>query len=948
MLGMHNILRRRCNKSIKPTFSSELMNKFLKRSLAACVTFFLAVTVSYGQTSISGKVTDSASGETLAGVNIVVKGRVIGTITDTDGNYSLKVNDSPPLTLSFSFVGYKTVEVDVTDANMSALDVKLEEQTTLGQEVVISASRVEESILKSPVTVEKVDLLAIQQTPAAEFYDALASVKGVQFTSSSLNFPQINTRGFATIANVRFVQLVDGMDTQAPLLNFPTGNIVGLSELDAESMELLPGTASALYGPNAFNGVLIMRSKSPFEFQGLSAQAKMGITTSDAQGESYPFYNVGLRYAKAFNNKFAFKINFAVLDAEDWRGNDYATDVNRPESPVSLVGQPNFDGVNLYGDETRIAFTVPVPSISPFDLRRTGWKEEDLIDNYDARSIKGDIALHYRLTDDLELLTNYRYGGGSSVYQGSQKYALRNFTQQFFKLELKSDNFFVRAYMTATDAGDSYNMAALGGLVNERISPTASQWAPTYGQNFVLAKQGYFTAFGVPAGDDAAAHAWARSQADASRPAVGSQEFKDLVESVRNDYFQRTPAGAKFIDNSRLYHGEFNYNFADKIDFAEIQVGGNFRRYSLFSDGTIFNEAPDDGVNFERIDIDEFGFYTQISKTFAEALKLTGSLRYDKNQNFDGRVTPRVSAVYTFSETHNVRASFQTGFRNPDTQAQYIYFPVGTNTLLGSSKDNAERYGIHEGGAWTRASYEAFLASGGTLASDGTPTGGNSSLLVTDYVEYVKPEQLKSFEVGYKGIFANQFLVDLNGYYTMYTNFIGGDDVASKAPTTHEGGTIPAGTIFSPYRNLPEDVTSMGIGVGLTYNFLKGYQITASYNYATFDNPEIPGSTYRAGFNTPENKFQVGVGNRKLTKNLGFNVSYRYQEAFLWQSDFGDWTVPEFGVIDAQVSYKIPSIKTVLKLGGSNIGGGDYRTNLGGPFVGSQYYISLTFDQFSN
>ena len=924
------------------------MKKFYKGSLAACLTILLSLSVAYAQTNISGKVSDSATGESLAGVNIVVKGRVVGTITDTDGNFSLKVNDAPPMTLVFSFVGYRSLEMDITDASTSGLDIKLEEQTTLGQEVVISASRVEESILKSPVTVEKVDLLAIQQTPAPEFYDALAQVKGVQFTSSSLNFPQINTRGFATIANVRFVQLVDGMDTQAPLLNFPTGNIVGLSELDAESMELLPGTASALYGPNAFNGVLIMKSKSPFEYQGLSAQVKSGITTSDAQGESFPFYNFGLRYAKAFNNKIAFKINFSIMDAEDWRSNDYTTDVNRPESTVSLVDQPNFDGVNTYGDESRIAFTVPVPSISPFDLRRTGWKEEDLVDNYDARSMKGDVAIHYRLTDDLELLVNYRYGGGSSVYQGSQKYALRNFTQQFGKIELKASNFFIRGYVTATDAGDSYNMAALGGLVNERISPTAAQWAPTYGQNFVLAMQGYFTAQGVPAGDEAAAHAWARSRADATRPAVGSAEFQTLVESVRNDYFQRDPAGAKFIDNSRLYHGEFNYNFADKIEFAEIQVGGNFRRYSLFSDGTIFNEAPDDGVNFERINIDEFGFYTQISKTLMDALKLTGSLRFDKNQNFEGRITPRVSAVYTFNESHNIRASFQTGFRNPDTQAQFIYFPVGTNTLLGSAKANAERYGVHEGGAWTRASYEAFLASGGTLNADGTTNGGNPALLIEDYVEYVKPERLVSYEIGYKGIFNNIFMVDLNGYYTAYNDFIGGDDVAAKRATTHQGETVPAGTIFSPYRNIPGEVTSYGIGLGLTYNFLKGYQLTANYNYATFESPKIENSTYRAGFNTPENKFQVGVGNRKLTRNLGFNVNFRYQDAFLWQSDFGDWTVPAYGVVDAQISYKIPSIKTTLKAGGSNIAGSDYRTNLGGPFVGSQYYLSLTFDQFFN
>lgn len=890
-------------------------------------------TVAWAQTSISGKVTDALSGEPLAGVNIVVKGRVVGTITGANGEFSLKVNDAPPLTISLSFIGYRSQEIEITDANTSGLDIKLEEALVLGQEVVVSASRVEESILQSPVTVEKVDLLAIQQTPAAEFYESLATVKGVQMTSSSLNFPAINTRGFATIANTRFVQLIDGMDCSAPLLNFPTANIVGFGELDMESMELVPGAASALYGPNAFNGILIMRSKSPFEFQGLSAQFKAGVTTSDAQGEAYPMYNFGIRYAKAFNNKFAFKVNFSLLDATDWVGNDYVTDVNRPESAVNLSGSKDFDGLNLYGDE----INLPLP-LAVGDVHRTGWKEEDLLDNSDAKSIKADIALHYRLNDKMELIGNYRYGGGSSVYQGSQKYALRDFTQQFYKLELKGSNFFVRGYMTATDAGDSYNMAALGTILNERISPSQASWAPDY----ILAYQGAFIGMGVPAGN----HDAARAFADRTRPAVGSPEFKELVESVRNDYFQRDPAGAKFIDNSRLYHGEFNYNFADMIDIFELQIGGNFRQYSLFSDGTIFNEDPEEGTNFERITINEYGFYGQVSKTLAEALKLTASLRYDKNENFEGQVTPRVSAVYTFNESHNIRASFQTGFRNPDTQAQFIYFDLGTNTLLGSAKANAERYGLHEGGAWTKASYDDFRANGGTIDADGNVLTGDASRLQTANIPYVGPEQLKSIELGYKGLFQNNFLIDLNGYYSIYNDFIGGSDYVINHSTSHQGKPVAAGKVYSPYTNFPEEVTSFGIGVGLTYNFSKGYQLTGTYNYATFDDDANDNSEFRAGFNTPENKYTLGIGNRKLTKNLGFNVTYRWQDEFLWQSDFGSAMIPEFGVLDAQVSYKVSSIKTMVKLGGSNLLGGDYRTNFGGPFVGQQYYISLTFDEF--
>lgn len=916
------------------------MEKFYKRSMGLTLSMLLAATLAFAQTSISGSVKDKATGDGLAGVNIVVKGTVLGTITNARGEFKLSVNQAPPITLTCSFIGFGTQEIQITDANTSGLEISMEESTLLGQEIVVSASRVEESIIRSPVTIEKVDLIAIQQSTAPDFFDALTNVKGVQANSGSLNFTQINTRGFATIANVRFVQLVDGMDTSAPLLNFPTGNIVAMSELDAESMELLPGAASALYGPNAFNGILLMKSKSPFEYQGLSAMFKAGITTSDAQGENFPLYNFGFRYAKAFNNKFAFKVNFSMLDATDWKSNDYMTDRLNPASTINLSGRPNFDGLNLYGDET----PIPVPiggTFGTLDLRRTGFREEDILDNSDATSMKYDIGLHYRITDNLELLYNYRFGGGSSIYQGTEKYALRDFTQQFHKLELKGDNFFVRGYMTETKDGDSWNMTAQGGFMNEYYSGTVAKWAPEYAQRYVLSMQGYIP--GVPAGNPEAAHAAARAHADRDRPAVGTQAYADLVNAVRGNLFQRTPPGSSFVDNSRLYHGEFSYNFK-QIEFIDLLVGGNYRQYDLFSEGTVFNEDPDGDNKFERVKISEFGFYGQAAKTLGESLKITASMRYDKNENFDGQVTPRVSAVYTFSETHNIRASFQTGFRNPDTQAQFIYFPSSGGTLLGSTEANASRYGVHNGGAWTQASYNAFRASGGSLNADGTTNGGNASLLVTSDIPYVQPEQLKSFEIGYKGLFSQTVLIDFNAYYTNYTDFIGGEIVAVKQATAHRGATVNAGSLYSPYTNKKDDVQSYGMGLGLTYNLPKGFSLNASYSYATFETDQT--GDFRSGFNTPENKYTIGFGNRKVAKNLGFNLNYRWQDEYLWESSFGRWDVPEFGVLDAQVNYKIPSIKTIVKLGGTNLFGSDYRTNFGAPFVGQQMYISLTFDEF--
>lgn len=943
------------------------MKKFYTWSLLSALLLVASSASVWAQsTTVSGSIKDAA-GTPIPGVNIVVKGSVAGTISDVQGNYSLTVKQAPPFTLSFSFVGYQSQELEVTEG-ATKLDVTMTEGTLLGDEVVVSGSRYPESYMKSGVTIEKMDILEIKAAPTPDYYDGLANMKGVQASSGSLNFTAVNTRSFATIANVRFVQWVDGMDTSAPLLNFPTGNIIGIGELDAESMELIPGASSALYGPNAFNGILIMKSKSPFEYQGLSAQVKYGITKQSGI-ENNPLTQYSIRYAKAFNNKFAFKVNATIMQAKDWLGNDYKTDRVLPESTIDRSGSSdpttranNFDGLNLYGDETQINLQSVMPSLGI--ITRTGFREEDLVDAREAKSLKFDGALHYKITDKVEALINYRFGGGSSIYQGTEKYALRDFTQEFIKLEVKGDNFFLRGYQTATDAGKSYNLSALGGFMNETVSPSQTNWVPDY----LLAMQGYWSdpLYTGPkiAGDPNSARAYA----DRNRPTPGTQQFTNLVNLVKSNYFQKTPTGswtgpapyntlprtaqggASFYDNSKLYHIEGNYQFRDMIKWADVQIGGNWRQYNLFSNGTIFNEAPNDGINFERIKINEFGMYGVLAKSFSK-LRATASIRYDKNENFNGQVTPRLMLVYELNETSNFRASYQTGFRNPDTQAQFIYFPSSGGTLLGSAKTNAERYGVHEGGAYTQASYNNFVTStptyvGGSLDPvTGAPIGGDPSKLQTANVAYVQPEKLWSAEIGYKGLFLdNKLLVDLNGFYTSYEGFIGGQIVVSKNATSHQGTAVRAGTLYTPYVNSSREVTSFGAGLGFTYKLPRDFELNGNYNYANYTAQEDV--DFRAGFNTPKNRGSIGISNRKIFENFGASVNFRYQTGFLWESSYGMWNVPEFGVVDAQVSYTLKSIKSVIKLGGTNIGGGDYRTNLGSPYVGQQYYISITFDEF--
>lgn len=937
----------------------------------------------YAQTTVTGTVTD-ASKEPLIGANVVLKGTTSGTTTDFDGNFNLVITEKPPFTLVVSYIGYTSKEVQVT-GSAAGLSIVLEDEFSILNEVVVSASRVEEKILESPVTIEKLDLQAIKTSASPDYYDQLSKLKGVTTASGSMTFNAINTRGFGGIANTRFVQLVDGIDNSAPLLNFPLGNLVGLPDSDVRNVELVPGAASALYGPNAFNGIMLMTSKNPFDYQGLNVSGKIGFTKATNDG-AHPMYSADIRYAKAWE-KFGFKVTGGYFGATDWLANDYRTDVVTRENYFGNE-PPNFNGVNTYGDETQIVVPVSrtgpllvnsalatgladqffdgdvsaanafilenVPKIGTIDLRRTGLTEEALLDNRNATSIKGSASIYYRPVKDIEISYAFRIGSGNSVYQGTERYALRNFLSYSNKIEATGKNFMLRSYMTQTKAGDSYNMTALGAFTNEGlVGGSAAKWVPTYLGNYVgtilassLVLNRDVTQLGR--GIFSVAHDEGRAAADALAPAVGSPEFNQVLETVRSGLFQR--GGAGFIDNSRLWHTEGTYDFTSLLkDKIGILIGGNHRQYSLFTDGTIFNEDPEGTGTNSRIKINEYGAFMQATKKFFEdRWRLSASIRYDKNENFDGQWSPRVASVVSLGKKreHNLRASWQTGFRNPDTQAQFIYFPA-SSILLGGTRKNAERYGLYEGGAYTRPSFDAFFQS--VLAGQANP-----ELLQTINLNYIQPEKLSSVEIGYKSVVKGLF-IDWNAYFNWYKDFIGQTSVVSKEGTSHKGVALPGvaqilnGTAtslptFRPYYNISQRVVSWGSGLGLGYKIKKGYTFRGNYTYMDYKAED--GTPLDAvGFNSPNHMFNVGVSNNNINNsNVGFDISYRWQGEMFWVSSFGEGTIKAFGTMDAAFTYNVSKWNTMFKAGATNILGPTYRTNIGGPFIGRQFFVGFAYD----
>lgn len=959
------------------------MKKHITRLLL--LTFFCVVGLSkmYAQepTIVSGTVTDTETKEPLIGVNILVKGTVQGTVTDVSGKFSLKITRALPVTLAVSIIGYQSKEVEITSAN-SSMAITLDAQVMLGQEVVVSASRVEESVLQSPVSVEKMDIRAIRETPQASFYDALQNMKGIDMNTQSLTFRSVNMRGFNANGNVRTVQLIDGMDNQAPGLNFPVGNIVGISELDLESVEVLPGASSALYGPNAINGIILMNSKNPFQYQGLSANVRTGVMSEKSRSTpNTGFIDASVRFAKSFNDKVAFKLNASYLQANDWQANDARDQglVNGSSlSTGTRLSNLGYNGVNLYGDETNVNLLnslrpslIGNPSvvgiarasgrtpeqiladvIPNVNISRIGYEERSLAD-YTTKSLKLNAALHARLSDKVELIVQGNYGNGTSVYTGADRYSLRNFYLYQGKVELKGSNFFVRAYTTGENSGESYAAGTLGAGINEGWKPSQT-WFPQYFQTYAGAAlgtfglgfqtalaggqnpaQAYQTALAAVQGGTAGFHNAARAAADQGRVLPGTAEFDRIANEVKSraipgDLTTPGRVGAKFLDKTALYHFEGMYNFSNQVKFAEIIVGGSYRVYTLNSEGTLF--ARDE--NNKEFNINEFGFYGQIAKKFAgDKLKVTASTRYDKNQNFQGQVTPRLSAVLTVAQTHNFRASIQTGFRIPTTQDQYIDLATPNARLIGGLPLFRDRYKLNEPDVFTLSSLLA-----------GRPERYQP--------KEFRPERVISYEIGYKGLISNKLMVDAYYYYNTYKNFNAGR-VVVKNPAQGISGA----NVFSMPEYADIDVNAQGAALGLDYAFGKGWTagVNTAYN-ELLSEQALKDIGVQPSFNTPKWRYNITVANRNIVKNVGFGLTYRWQDAFVWQSSFVNASlstlqqsvIPSYATLDAQVTYKVSSLKTVVKVGGTNLLNKAYTTAWGNPTVGAMYYVSLTFDQFMN
>jgi outer membrane receptor protein involved in Fe transport len=964
---------------------------YMRRSrygLFAMGTLMCISAVAQQSTTVTGSVKNSKTKEAVSAVSISIKGGTAGTFTDDKGNFRFSTVQKTPFTIVISSVGYTTKEVAVT-GNNQVINAELDVSFTLGEEVVVAASRVPERILESPVSIERISNAAIRNAPAVNYYDMLTNLKGVDAVAASLTFRSIGTRGFNVSGNARLNQIMDGMDNQAPGLNFAVGSIIGLTELDVDNVELLPGASSALYGSGGMNGTVLINSKNPFKYQGLSFQIKMGLKDIDGyQRPTSKFYDWSVRFADKISDKFSYKIGAQYIQAQDWMANqdDNFSRAGNVVKPGTRVTDPNYDGVNVYGDETTQNMTnvfgsvfaatgLPAPVLAGSNaflaafpaatlaeysanflvpnlgapttaaltaqginvllygqgrnffnnqfVSRTGYAEKDVI-SPETYNFKLTGGLYYKLTEKIEASFTANWGTGNSVYTGSDRYSLKELMMGQYKLELRSKNWFLKAYTTHENAGGSFNATITTRLFNEAWKPSAT-WYVQYMATYAGSR--------AAGADELLSHSNARAAADQGRP-TGFIGNTPLFKAVASKPISQ--GGGLFLDQSRLNVFEGQYNLSDDLKLTEkgtdVLIGASSKQYVLNSQGTLFADTAG------NIKINEVGAYIQISQKFLDdKLKLTVSGRYDKNSGFQGRFTPRASAVVKLAKDHNLRFSYQQAYRFPTTQNQWINLTVGGGTkLIGGLPQLKTFYNFSGNPTYTPESVGQYRAT------------GNATLLQQQQYGDFKPESSQSFEVGYKGLIANKLLIDVYAYWATYKDFLSTVNAYQARVASSGPGALlsdASSFIYTVSVNTPGNVKTSGWGASVEYLLPKNFSVSGNLYHDQIG--ALPGG-FISYFNTPKYRTNIALNNSGFGKDnrFGFTVQYRWANSFYYEGTFASGMLPWVRTVDAAVTYKLPSTKSIIKVGGTNILNKYYRTAFGSPQFGALYYISFGYNVF--
>jgi iron complex outermembrane receptor protein len=382
----------------------------------------------YAQTGgeIKGAAIDQVTGKPLLGTTVSVQGTKLGATTNSKGQYSIKGVPAGTYTLAATFIGYEklTVQVTVRDGESTTQDLSMMTGAVkLEDLIVVSTSRKAEKITESPATIQAIRGQELLQMPIIG--QALMNARGVDIVRSGVDGIGFNARGFNSAFNTKILAMNDGRFSTLPGNGLAIGNLNTNIKEDIEQIELILGPSSALYGPNAHNGIVNTISRDPRTSQGTTFALNYGTQN---------FFSVRARHAGVVGN-FAFKATFEYNTARDFEFID---------SVYNIAAA----GANPAGSGRVAEFANYTPQ-------------------FDIKHIRFEATGIYTLAENTDLV--FSYGRSDNTGLGPTN-AGRNYINgwvfQYAQLKFVSPRFFAQAYYTWNNSGRTYPVQNVTQLLN--------------------------------------------------------------------------------------------------------------------------------------------------------------------------------------------------------------------------------------------------------------------------------------------------------------------------------------------------------------------------------------------------------------------------------------------------------------------------------------------------
>jgi outer membrane receptor for ferrienterochelin and colicins len=944
------------------------------RLLVAVLSLWFTAPLAAQNGTLTGRVTDTESGQPLDGaqVQVVGGGEATGGLTNAEGIYRIQL-PAGTYSVVVEFLGFVTGRQDgvtVRAGQTTTVDIQLESTAVALDPIVYSASRGQpEKLVDAPATTYLVGTVEIQERLAPSPVEHLRSAPGVDIISEGVQSSNVVVRGFNNIFSGSLHFLTDHRLAGVPSLRVNLLHFIPSNNDDIERMEVVLGPGSALYGPNTANGVLHITTRSPLD------STSSGTTVTLGGGEQSVFQG-SFRSSVLVNRNLGIKISGQYLRGNEWPYTDKGEEAARMaalENPAQCVG-----GIQIRGYTAAEALEAcGRVGTRDFDLERYG---------LEARA-------DYRFAEDGTAILTYGRTSASGIeLTGLGAGQTENWIYQFFQARMNKGRFFTQAYLNTSDAGNSWLLRDGVDLIDNsklyvaQVQHGFSLWEDR--QDFTYG----FDYFGT--------------RPDTKGSINGSYEDKDNMDEWGVYLQSKTVLSPKF----------------------DLVLAGRMDSHSMLPEEVF---SPRAALVFKPTEDQSFRV------TYNRAFSTPSSLNFFLDISAGAAPNEALAALgYTLRAFGTGSSGY--GFQNPDGSLRGMRSPFTPANMGGPSQlipaDPAIMWQMAMGVLNAQGALASLPPKVVAALAGLTPTSGDVGIMVLNPstgavtplsattipgVPGITESYTETYEVGWQGVVANKFRFMADVYYSKYNDFVSpllvvtpllllnGQETGAfiQAPVyaafyetfldmglppemaaaqaqaatlqtvpAVAGGVaqIPLGVVSSEgvaaqgadmivtYRNVG-NIDLWGADLGFSWFVDDKWTVNGTYSRVSDDWFEIEDGDPIA-LNAPKNKGSLGVAYRNVLAGLNAEARVRFNDEFPAESAgyvgtkcvpgaasgglFAEECVEAFTLVDLNLGYKLPTLPATLQLSVTNLFNTPYRSFVGVPDIGRFAMVSMKYDFF--